>query len=465
MAGSEDDEQRDSDTEKPSPVANRSLWDVMRADEAEVSGESEPAEPGDTEKVPNEAPRPRGLWSVIEHGTDAATEANLSEANLSEDAAAGLEADENVEFATADESDADSIDSDGECGEFDSASETDDDSTEAMAAPDAGPLPFVTQEERSGRDRSDHRRVPSHGNTALLLGSVSVVTSLLCLLSLAALRILPTLIGVAALIYGCLGLAAQRRSSTKSNVGATLGLGLGLLGIFAGPLWLNEFGDRWRHEQTSRVVTAHLQSIGSALDAFYNEHQRFPAGGSFVDSSDGFPVGMHGWMTDLLPHLGYQELATQIDHRRPWSDPVNADPMSTRVEPFLTPGTPYALTATGHAPAHFAGVGGRVETEFGTGDLGIFGRNSQVTHDDVIDGLSQTMAAGEIAQTIPAWGEPDNWRSIGPGLNQSPQGFGNASDTGAHFLMADGSVRFLSNRTSLHTLQQLSTRNGSERTE
>jgi hypothetical protein len=171
---------------------------------------------------------------------------------------------------------------------------------------------------------------------------------------------------------------------------------------------------------------------------------------------------MHGWMTDLLPHLGYEQLSAQIDRGRPWSDPANGPAMQTRVEPFLTPDTPYEPTATGHAPTHFAGVGGRVETDFGTGDLGIFGRNSQVTRDDVIDGLSQTMVAGEIAQSIPAWGEPDNWRSIGQGLNQSPHGFGNAADTGAHFLMADGSVRFLSNRTSLRTLQRLATRNGSE---
>lgn len=311
----------------------------------------------------------------------------------------------------------------------------------------------------AGNDRK--RREPAV--LALVFGIAAAALSLLCLLPLTALRIIPGIAGLASLTYGCLSLAKRRSRSSGWQVLFTgMGLSLGLVGLFAGPLWLNEAGERWRHEQTSRIVMANLQQIGTALDSFHSQHQRFPAGGSFADSADGLPVGMHGWMTDLLPHLGYEQLSGQIDHFRPWSDPANASAMQTRVEIFLTPGTPYELTATGHAPTHFAGVGGRVETDFGTGDLGIFGRNSQVTRDDVIDGLSQTMVAGEITQSIPAWGEPDNWRPIGAGLNKSPQGFGNANNTGAHFLMADGSVRFLSNRTSLQTLQQLSTRNGSE---
>ncbi len=311
----------------------------------------------------------------------------------------------------------------------------------------------------AGSDRK--RREPA--TLALVFGIAAAALLLLCLLPLTALRIIPGIAGLAALTYGCLALAKRRSGSSGWQVlFAGTGLSLGLVGLFAGPLWLNEAGERWRRKQTSRVVTANLQQIWAALDSFHSEHQRFPAGGSFADYADGLPIGMHGWMTDLLPHLGYEQLSAQIDRRRPWSDPANAPAMQTRVEIFLTPGTPYEPTPTDHAPTHFAGVGGRVETDFGTGDLGIFGRNSQLTRDDVIDGLSQTMIAGEVAQSIPAWGEPDNWRSIGAGLNKSPQGFGNGDDTGAHFLMADGSVRFLPNRMSLQTLQQLSTRNGSE---
>ena len=41
-------------------------------------------------------------------------------------------------------------------------------------------------------------------------------------------------------------------------------------------------------------------------------------------------------------------------------------------------------------------------------------------------------------------------------------GFGNAGGTGAHFLMADGSVKFFPNSTSRDVLIRLSTRNGDD---
>ena len=40
--------------------------------------------------------------------------------------------------------------------------------------------------------------------------------------------------------------------------------------------------------------------------------------------------------------------------------------------------------------------------------------------------------------------------------------FGNADGTGALFLMADGSVRFFSNKTSRKILEKLSTRDGAD---
>ena len=453
MADPEDNDRPASDDEEPSARPTHSLWDVMRH---EGDGESKPA--------------PEDVADVLDGGelSDPLLDASDDEIEFAEATPEG-EFDGTSDFA--DDSGSESADSTGEVvgedcdlesSDVESGIEPKTDAFDALGGyPGLSVLPatkliaFPT----AGSNRT--RREPA--TLALVFGIAAAALSLLCLLPLTALRIIPGIAGLASLTYGCLALAKRRSDSSGRHVlFAGAGLSLGLVGLFVGPLWLNEAGQRWRHEQTSRAVTANLQQIGAALDSFHSEHQRFPAGGSFADSADGLPIGMHGWMTDLLPHLGYEQLSAQIDRRRPWSDPANAPAMQTRVEPFLTPGTPYELTPTDHAPTHFAGVGGRVETDFGTGDLGIFGRNSQVTRDDVIDGLSQTMVAGEIAQSIPAWGEPDNWRSIGAGLNTSPQGFGNADDTGTHFLMADGSVRFLSNRTSLQTLQQLSTRNGSE---
>lgn len=485
-----DNDQPNSEAEGSSAAPGHSLWNVMRHDAEEVpadvpdaseQSETESAEQSETDA--GDSARPKGLWSVIEHGDDVEADSDdekgvePSDADSSESASTD---EDDVEFETAAELDEGSdADFDDESLEFSEAQDSEsaeshlpdaegdsadsvDEPREGDVAEDSPDLPLVVQLDVPEPKKVNVRSGPAHASLSLILGPMAAAFSVLCLLPVAAIWLLPTVVGAAALLYGCLAVSGGRRNSDRRTIPALVGMLCGLFGIFAGPLWLNEAGDRWRHEETSRAVTENLQNIGSALGTFHNEQGRFPPGGTFLDSVGGLPVGMHGWMTDLLPHLGHEQLAAQIDRRRPWSDPANGPALQTRVDAYLTPGTPYELTSTGHAPTHFSGVGGRVETDFGTGDLGIFARNSQVTRDDVIDGLSQTMVAGEIAQSIPAWGEPDNWRSIGPGLNQSPNGFGNAVDTGAHFLMADGSVRFLSNRTSLQTLQRLSTRNGSE---
>ena len=94
---------------------------------------------------------------------------------------------------------------------------------------------------------------------------------------------------------------------------------------------------------------------------------------------------------------------------------------------------------------------------------GVFDINSETTREDVIDGLSQTLMAGEISHQYPAWGEPHNWRQIGKGLNRDPEGFGNARHNGAMFLLTDGSVRFISNKVDLRVLEAMSTRDGEDR--
>jgi len=74
-------------------------------------------------------------------------------------------------------------------------------------------------------------------------------------------------------------------------------------------------------------------------------------------------------------------------------------------------------TARGLATTHFAGVGGLIQTEQGLLPTGIFNKNSAIRIEDVTDGMSQTLVAGEIARALPAWairktGEPSKAHSI-----------------------------------------------------
>ena len=61
------------------------------------------------------------------------------------------------------------------------------------------------------------------------------------------------------------------------------------------------------------------------------------------------------------------------------------------------------------------------------------------------------------------WGHPANWRDPSDGINKSPDGFGGPRGSGgAQFVMADGSVRFVSDAISPRVLQALGTPNGRE---
>jgi prepilin-type processing-associated H-X9-DG protein len=69
---------------------------------------------------------------------------------------------------------------------------------------------------------------------------------------------------------------------------------------------------------------------------------------------------------------------------------------------------------------------------------------------------STTILIGEVNANFKPWGHPANWRDPAKGINRSPDGFGGRPGAGgANFLMADGSVKFISERTSLDVLRAL----------
>jgi hypothetical protein len=79
------------------------------------------------------------------------------------------------------------------------------------------------------------------------------------------------------------------------------------------------------------------------------------------------------------------------------------------------------------------------------------------------DGTANTLLVGEVNANFKPWGDPLNVRDPARGINRSPYGFGGPpSRRGALFAMADGSVRFFSERTSPEVLRALATPDGGE---
>lgn len=300
---------------------------------------------------------------------------------------------------------------------------------------------------------------------SIILGFISLPVSLIAIYPAIWSRIPSFACGFGALMLGYLAYNEIQRSRGKRQglFLAYSGMATGLFGMFAGPAIyapLDLYG-KWCNQHTQ----GHLRQIGLATEAYFQQHHSFPSGGQFREVKQGEPQPMHGWMTLLLPNLPEGSgLSKQIDYSRPYDDPANQAAMSQIVSPFLAAGGSSELIQGKFGPAHFSGLGGITRLPDGTmAHVGVFDTNSATTREDILDGASNTLMAGEISSNYPAWGDPRNWRKISKGLNRGGDSFGNAQHTGAMFLMADGSVRFLTNATDPKVLQALSTRDGEEK--
>jgi hypothetical protein len=303
------------------------------------------------------------------------------------------------------------------------------------------------------------------GIVAASLGGLSVLLSFLSLIDAFWSKIPATLVGFAAILLG-MQAASEIQHSAGRQTGrrlVTTAILCGVIGVFLGPLILAGVGRRMWQESTRSLIEGHLQTIGQGLNRYHDKEGAFPPGGVVKPDKDKRQRGFHGWMTLILPYIGEESLFHRIQLDIPYDDKANLPAFEEDVESFFASGTDRAKVHGGLGASHFAGVGGDIEGQGGeVARAGLFGVNSKVRRQDVSDGLSNTLAAGEIADELPAWGDPENWRTVGKGINRDAHGFGNHDRSGACFLMADGSVRFFSNKTSVRVLNALSTRDGGE---
>lgn len=496
----------DSESPAPTQPKPKSLWSVMRSSEespgppvssgagsapavdAPETANSEPDRPSSSAEV--SAPL-KGLWGVM---SGSAVGAGLSESRSIEtaDESGSAEAETPPSTESAVKSEADGFyvghPMDHEPG---SGSANGTAVRESPVSSERLPeLPFAAIEESRTLQverenvQSKLRSPPDRSKKALascLMGLCALPLSALSLLTQVWLRFPATILGFAALVLGLLawqegrGARGRRRSDSgdlAESAGSTrtgrelagVGMTLGVLAMFLGPVIFARLGQGFRSSSGRERTIANLETIGHGVLEHHREHGRYPPGGIFRIEEDGSQRPMHGWMAALLPYVGQEELHGAIDFEQPYDHPVNLSAMREEVPVFFAAGAERRPVGRLRlAPAHFAGVGGQLNLEgVGLVDVGVFGRGSDVTREDVTDGLSQTFLAGEIGHFFPPWGEPENWRTIGRGLNREANGFGNAEGTGALFLKADGSVRFYSNDTAIDVLQKLSTRNAGD---
>ena len=228
--------------------------------------------------------------------------------------------------------------------------------------------------------------------------------------------------------------------------------GLALIGITHQLVWLGNSKEPLLCEAVNCPLNSSseraLKEMGLAIHRHVQFRRHYPNG---ITSDDDGSL-LHSWETEMLRYGG--DISTQgIDFKKPWNDSVNAPYFKCVLPEFINPAfRPAQLQdEEGYGLSHYAA------------NIHVIGPNKRMRPEDIANGLANTILVGEVNANFRPWGNPFNWRDPVKGINQSPNGFGGPrSAGGVQFLMADDSVRFVSEKTSPKVLQVLSMPKGEE---
>jgi prepilin-type N-terminal cleavage/methylation domain-containing protein len=262
--------------------------------------------------------------------------------------------------------------------------------------------------------------------------------------------------------------------------------------------------------------TNNMKQLGLGLQNYHAAKNSFPPG-SMRDLSSGKGnyrdprFSVHGL---LLPYMEYQPLADQLKQDYSWEADPHRTVRRTKIQEFLCPSKESAdatyyyanntyILGPGEYISHYMcvmGAKGAVPTTTTTYELdtstnqhggfatnGILIRDRAIAASKVTDGMSHTFIMGEaswdasvevdswLGGLSPYWqnsmvnkniAHPLNDYKFDPALNQlniNDTSFGSQhASRGAHFVLADGSVQFVSEDIALDALKSLASRKNGE---
>jgi len=252
-------------------------------------------------------------------------------------------------------------------------------------------------------------------------------------------------------------------------------------------LYSHRTAGRDRHYRNPRGITAagHLSGTRSGISHKLQE-QSDAAGYRVKNSETGSQIG---WLVQLLPLLEQQALAATFNPNGSVFDDANAGVRSATI-PTLHCASDPKIRRPGAAIAAFSSYAGCYsgsEIPIDSDNDGCLFLHSDIGHREIQDGASNTILVGEKRRVDEAgeygWvaGNRSTLRNTGTGINAgwdltaepgrgqtaSPVvipsdtangGFSSAHTGGAQFLLADGSVRFLSENIDMTVFPLLGNR-------
>jgi len=186
----------------------------------------------------------------------------------------------------------------------------------------------------------------------------------------------------------------------------------------------------------------HMKQMALAMHNFHDTYQYFPPKNIEGETQPGEQV--QSWMTDMLPYMDQYPLHQQIQYSLAWDDPGNKLPMGTVIPSYINPSEPTTpIDANGYAVAHFAA------------NSHVVSESHHMPIREITDGTSNTILAGTVNDGFKPWGDPTNHRDPSLGAIGGPQAFGSPHAGIIMVVLADGSVRAISNNIDPEVLRLL----------
>ena len=241
----------------------------------------------------------------------------------------------------------------------------------------------------------------------------------------------------------------SRKSSTSSGLSLAV-VGMICVGLFVvcggvlGALLLPAV-QQAREAARRTQCKNNLKQMALGLHNYHDVYNFFPA--AHLNDQQGEP--RLSWRVSILPYIDEAILYNRYDFNVAWDSPGNSVLLNPMPRVYACPSHP----AAGGTISNYATI---------TGDHTVLGDGKCVKIREITDGTSNTLMVVEACQLNFPWMKPVDIDAKTAFKAGTPDGVSSYHVGGAHILLADGSVRYLSNNVDPRVFQALITRDGGE---